>query len=134
EETPLSVWVTTIVSSNQHRAMAIYVMSAIAFKNMAPTESYFLSLHDALPIWRPGPSCAAPTRPATRTCASPACCTPAKHRYGLQNRKSTRLNSSYDQMSYAVLSMKKKITDSIRLLTCTSSSTYIAIVIGRLPA
>src|SRR5256886_5523388 len=67
------------------------------FNDTATTEIYTLSLHDALPIsvvprmyeytlasWR-----------ATRDPAAP-------------DRKSTRLNSSHSQISYAVFCLKKK--------------------------
>src|SRR5206468_10893866 len=68
------------------------------FNDTATTEIYTLSLHDALPIspstsWRE-------TRPGfpavTRKDAS------------CRDRKSTRLNSSHDQISYAVFCLKKK--------------------------
>src|SRR2546430_7806372 len=74
------------------------------FNDTATTEIYTLSLHDALPIsprhraipaievcWPPSlPTSAATTRP----CES--------------DRKSTRLNSSHSQISYAVFCLKKK--------------------------
>src|SRR5206468_11884011 len=72
------------------------------FNNTAPTEIYTLSLHDALPI--------------SGVIAVPLC-----KRLGLGSvlgylvagmaigdRKSTRLNSSHDQISYAVFCLKKK--------------------------
>src|SRR5712664_4425805 len=65
------------------------------FNDTATTEIYTLSLHDALPIQNPcrrmaieGP----PRSPRTR----------------FLDRKSTRLNSSPDQISYAVFCLKKK--------------------------
>src|SRR2546430_12748669 len=78
------------------------------FNDTATTEIYTLSLLDALPI--------SPTwgRQLYRTYA-----TIGNHDYGLGNangtwdyfgdRKSTRLNSSHSQISYAVLCLKKKI-------------------------
>src|SRR5216683_5871206 len=64
------------------------------FNDTATTEIYTLSLHDALPIsWSDAPAshltgCHEPIRP--------------------RDRKSTRLNSSHDQISYAVFCLKKK--------------------------
>src|SRR5688572_32510785 len=93
----------------------------VFFNDTATTEIYTLSLHDALPIWCRSASAhsrTAPTRspagsrgagrgtaprtrsrrPAARRSRSPA---PA-------DRKSTRLNSSHSQISYAVFCLKKK--------------------------
>src|SRR2546430_10001703 len=74
------------------------------FNDTATTEIYTLSLHDALPI------SGAPRR---RRASSPAmCCSrsarsrPGRTRTG--DRKSTRLNSSHSQISYAVFCLKKK--------------------------
>src|SRR5947209_13126183 len=66
----------------------------------ATTKIYTLSLHDALPI-SPGPSTrwsprTAAGRGRTRRCRSPG------------DRKSTRLNSSHANISYAVFCLKKK--------------------------
>src|SRR5216683_5159142 len=67
------------------------------FNDTATTEIYTLSLHDALPISprRPGRAGAGPWRRPDR--ARP-----------WRDRKSTRLNSSHDQISYAVFCLKKK--------------------------
>src|SRR5687768_18039602 len=82
--------------------------SLFFFNDTATTEIYTLSLHDALPIWRPRRplpvgrerSPAARflrrrdrERPPLRPC---------------QDRKSTRLNSSHGYISYAVFCLKKK--------------------------
>src|SRR2546430_10031372 len=66
------------------------------FNDTATTEIYTLSLHDALPI-SPPPGLPVPDRARH----GPA---PASHR----DRKSTRLNSSHSQISYAVFCLKKK--------------------------
>src|SRR3712207_9212561 len=81
------------------------------FNDTATTEIYTLSLHDALPIClrirlaprltgAPDGQCQCPDRP------------PAGERAGLsdraQDRKSTRLNSSHANISYAVFCLKKK--------------------------
>src|SRR2546427_10466113 len=72
------------------------------FNDTATTEIYTLSLHDALPIYHEAdqpPRSASKLRGPTRT-----------ERVGvaLQDRKSTRLNSSHSQISYAVFCLKKK--------------------------
>src|SRR5215216_7590981 len=63
------------------------------FNDTATTEIYTLSLHDALPIC----SHSAWAMPW----AMPPCCWPS-------DRKSTRLNSSHQIISYAVFCLKKK--------------------------
>src|SRR5438105_14843230 len=69
------------------------------FNHPATTEIYTLSLHDALPISQ----CGSPTRVEAagwvRRC--PEC-------KASQDRKSTRLNSSHEWISYAVFCLKKK--------------------------
>src|SRR3982751_7012533 len=70
-------------------------LSFFFFNDTATTEIYTLSLHDALPICRAGtPPAPPPPGKRARTCRS--------------DRKSTRLNSSHDQISYAVFCLKKK--------------------------
>src|SRR6476620_12245760 len=65
------------------------------FNDTATTEIYTLSLHDALPISsRSGPG----------RCWRSRWCRPAAP----QDRKSTRLNSSHANISYAVFCLKKK--------------------------
>src|SRR3712207_8149956 len=92
------------------------VSSFFFFNDTATTEIYTLSLHDALPILRrpeprPGPLHGLPrgnaaTRgvPAPEAEAEPR--PPAAVRD--QDRKSTRLNSSHANISYAVFCLKKK--------------------------
>src|SRR6266581_7738876 len=65
------------------------------FNDTATTETYTLSLHYALPIFRP-PRLRTRGRPQHPTTAHP------------QDRKSTRLNSSHPSISYAVFCLKKK--------------------------
>src|SRR5688572_33509569 len=78
------------------------------FNDTATTEIYTLSLHDALPIcwWRwkrPDP----PSSPSV--CATNSHGTERLRRNRWHSdRKSTRLNSSHSQISYAVFCLKKK--------------------------
>src|SRR2546430_17659771 len=72
------------------------------FNDTATTEIYTLSLHDALPI-SVEPLC----RPNDHWSAD-------QHSSG-QDRKSTRLNSSHSQISYAVFCLKKKKKHLIHL-------------------
>src|SRR5206468_12040631 len=93
------------------------------FNDTAPTEIYTLSLHDALPI------SASACRPRPRR-TSGASTAPARTPTGRRrDRKSTRLNSSHDQISYAVFCLKKKKkkkqhtnnkNDTITLITKTT--------------
>src|SRR3954471_25099434 len=65
------------------------------FNDTATTEIYTLSLHDALPISPPPPTPIWSPRSSRRTPMS-------------EDRKSTRLNSSHVEISYAVFCLKKK--------------------------
>src|SRR5688572_31534930 len=86
------------------------------FNDTATTEIYTLSLHDALPISPQTPRCSEKGLPVNRhtssarttrrgllrsMCSNVAGSSPA-------DRKSTRLNSSHSQISYAVFCLKKK--------------------------
>src|SRR2546427_1528383 len=94
-----------LFSNDSHQRL----VSLFFFNDTATTEIYTLSLHDALPIsgrtttacptfaptWRAGlPTCPGSTRPEASASAT--------------DRKSTRLNSSHSQISYAVFCLKKK--------------------------
>src|SRR5215203_7038012 len=72
------------------------------FNDTATTEIYTLSLHDALPIPTTVLTCCGrwPRPPAAPSRPAPV----ARHR----DRKSTRLNSSHANISYAVFCLKKK--------------------------
>src|SRR5947208_4285099 len=72
------------------------------FNDTATTEIYTLSLHDALPIWlESAPPVPDPARapPDAGAVADAVRC---------EDRKSTRLNSSHQIISYAVFCLKKK--------------------------
>src|SRR5258707_14505394 len=81
------------------------------FNDTATTEIYTLSLHDALPIYR---ACRFARRRTSRR--SPPAAVPESrvswlsplHQRGFVDRKSTRLNSSHANISYAVFCLKKK--------------------------
>src|SRR2546430_13744186 len=80
------------------------------FNDTATTEIYTLSLHDALPI---SPRRHALAHEQTRVDEEPradALLEPARLQVAhlLADRKSTRLNSSHSQISYAVFCLKKK--------------------------
>src|SRR6266536_4642479 len=66
------------------------------FNDTATTEIYTLSLHDALPI------CGDRQRQQRRPGAADG------DLYAHRDRKSTRLNSSHEWISYAVFCLKKK--------------------------
>src|SRR5688572_31597435 len=79
-----------------------YLLVFFFFNDTATTEIYTLSLHDALPILsRAGRS------DRTRGVA-PAGGRIPRRRQLHRDRKSTRLNSSHSQISYAVFCLKKK--------------------------
>src|SRR2546430_17123349 len=75
------------------------------FNDTATTEIYTLSLHDALPIFRFRREMRQPGQPAMRFLAGRAL---SAQVLSQQDRKSTRLNSSHSQISYAVFCLKKK--------------------------
>src|SRR2546430_14977098 len=81
------------------------------FNDTATTEIYTLSLHDALPISR--------AKSSTRSFPNGVYVRASRSRIGCGNStpsptfsedpKSTRLNSSHSQISYAVFCLKKQI-------------------------
>src|SRR2546430_3117039 len=78
------------------------------FNDTATTEIYTLSLHDALPIsWRIH----------LRSSQVTTDCSSATVTSAYRDRKSTRLNSSHSQISYAVFCLKKKKTDDLAVRT-----------------
>src|SRR2546428_9303761 len=87
------------------------------FNDTATTEIYTLSLHDALPIYRKGfDSSGLPFSPDHQGGVDDDADEPGRQRGAtleasqmpIGDRKSTRLNSSHDQISYAVFCLKKK--------------------------
>src|SRR3712207_7966514 len=91
-------------------------MVCFFFNDTATTEIYTLSLHDALPIFA-GSDCTyaespsgsvhsfLPSEPRTAQTSSPFGMTTTP---SAADRKSTRLNSSHANISYAVFCLKKK--------------------------
>src|SRR2546428_8691913 len=77
------------------------------FNDTATTEIYTLSLHDALPISDVEPRLERERRAVDETQPVRPFGSTART-YRLRDRKSTRLNSSHDQISYAVFCLKKK--------------------------
>src|SRR2546430_11786045 len=104
------------------------------FNDTATTEIYTLSLHDALPI---SLLTLGHGRPTVRLEMESPCQNRPSHEpdFG-RDRKSTRLNSSHSQISYAVFCLKKKkktITHTPlthRLLSSDSVSISLRCTIG----
>src|SRR5205085_9714414 len=79
----------------------------IVFDYPSTTYTNTLSLHDALPIWR-RLRCEDAQRRGGAGRLARSSSRPARALDGDADRKSTRLNSSHSQISYAVFCMKKK--------------------------
>src|SRR2546430_15429476 len=80
------------------------------FNDTATTEIYTLSLHDALPIFEQAAALHAQAGRAYDHARCLQLAATLRRAAGdqLQDRKSTRLNSSHSQISYAVFCLKKK--------------------------
>src|SRR3712207_8010589 len=97
------------------------------FNDTATTEIYTLSLHDALPISRAGllTCCNVLLIPELQASLSSwAVSVPCPKEEG-EDRKSTRLNSSHANISYAVFCLKKKkkkttYTSLLTTIHCTN--------------
>src|SRR5688572_33106284 len=85
------------------------------FNDTATTEIYTLSLHDALPIFERNREALAPERHEF----------PSRENLTVHlDRKSTRLNSSHSQISYAVFCLKKKKTTKKQKHTPDTTPNY----------
>src|SRR3712207_8708253 len=94
------------------------MLTFVFLNDTATTEIYTLPLHDALPISSPPPSSAsrwsASSRPSTKppSRGRPSLLQPPRRSLRAPrsrlDRKSTRLNSSHANISYAVFCFKKK--------------------------
>src|SRR2546428_6789330 len=104
-------------------------LSFFFFNDTATTEIYPLSLHDALPIFE-NASCFSPTPadPAKGAVALMQWISGAPRRPSPEDRKSTRLNSSHDQISYAVFCLKKKKTQTTTDPYTMTKTSYYRIV------
>src|SRR3989440_2005271 len=95
------------------------------FNDTATTEIYTLSLHDALPILsrvsmrsRKSRASIVFTKPlvaAFSVVVMPTGGVGPRTASALRDRKSTRLNSSHDQISYAVFCLKKKKNKTLKV-------------------
>src|SRR3712207_7676162 len=83
------------------------MMDFFFFNDTATTEIYTLSLHDALPISVKNGRDSTPTRACPRTPSAYTRMIAAVAAVSA-DRKSTRLNSSHANISYAVFCLKKK--------------------------
>src|SRR2546430_9397066 len=92
----------------------LFFFSFFFFNDTATTEIYTLSLHDALPISESEPWLV-PMRSARPSSLQSLTSGVNRSRIRERDRKSTRLNSSHSQISYAVFCLKKKKNDSISL-------------------
>src|SRR5947209_18294848 len=90
---------------SNHCTFSYILLFFFFFNDTATTEIYTLSLHDALPISKR--ECTGETNAPEVFSASP------RHK---ADRKSTRLNSSHANISYAVFCLKKKKTTMNSLL------------------
>src|SRR3712207_9018231 len=81
------------------------------FNDTATTEIYTLSLHDALPISGSGEVAWPCSIEELERRIEGALCSE-------QDRKSTRLNSSHANISYAVFCLKKKKNNMVSRHTC----------------
>src|SRR3712207_8914799 len=89
------------------------------FNDTATTEIYTLSLHDALPICRmtdySNRAASKAIREQRRPRAAAIPPSSGKSEMRRRDRKSTRLNSSHANISYAVFCLKKKKRSDTRL-------------------
>src|SRR5947208_11097261 len=83
----------------------ITTLSIYFFNDTATPQFYTLSLHDALPISR---SSSRGIRCTSRPSRAPCFTTYSAASAWFADRKSTRLNSSHQIISYAVFCLKKK--------------------------
>src|SRR3712207_8222836 len=98
------------------RSIAHFSLYIFFFNDTATTEIYTLSLHDALPIWvgkgEQGVLLVEPYKsellPLWRFRTPEIARESSDALYARLDRKSTRLNSSHANISYAVFCLKKK--------------------------
>src|SRR5206468_11822801 len=107
---PVSYWlylILFIVLCSFTFLIFLIFFSFFFFNDTATTEIYTLSLHDALPISTQAQTTwTAPLEEGS--VALTAVADDGRGGMASEDRKSTRLNSSHDQISYAVFCLKKK--------------------------
>src|SRR5258707_3385923 len=101
----------------------MYLIFFFFFNDTATTEIYTLSLHDALPICRSMKrrSSSSSRRPAAWASGRwPLAATASRlsNHSSATDRKSTRLNSSHANISYAVFCLKKKKKKCNKFYVC----------------
>src|SRR5947209_11230579 len=85
------------------------MLTIFFFNDTASTEIYTLSLHDALPILQvPSPGAVRKVMNSYKSGLTFDLGIPKLWQRRYQDRKSTRLNSSHANISYAVFCLKKK--------------------------
>src|SRR3712207_8592400 len=97
--------------------MGLCLVSYFFFNDTATTEIYTLSLHDALPIFALRRTDAVPSahpRTRVRRTHGRAPGPLGRRSAEMRDRKSTRLNSSHANISYAVFCLKKKTSTTFR--------------------
>src|SRR5688500_19347190 len=87
--------------------------SFFIYRDPPPSKIYPLSLHDALPIFRLGCGAVNARQTFAGNGTSPLNHFAGNHKF-LEDRKSTRLNSSHLVISYAVFCLKKKNKNVLR--------------------
>src|SRR5690349_22879300 len=92
-----------------------YIFFFFFFNDTATTEIYTLSLHDALPIYREREG-GSPQRRGHALSSSSR----RSRSSAARDRKSTRLNSSHVEISYAVFCLKKKKNKQLKQLVKTT--------------
>src|SRR2546427_7915333 len=92
------------------------------FNDTATTEIYTLSLHDALPIFLVGMDDQRVVVVDEERLQRRRQRGIGQVLAGVQDRKSTRLNSSHSQISYAVFCLKKKKKDTKEPVTAVRST------------
>src|SRR2546430_11156026 len=90
------------------------------FNDTATTEIYTLSLHDALPILKQGDHLVA---------SIPLALSDAELLEFQEDRKSTRLNSSHSQISYAVFCLKKKKKNTLNINVIEIHHSFLNIIV-----
>src|SRR5438874_7333689 len=111
-------YVRIIRSQSNSEKWSNDALIVVFFKARTPTKIYTLSLHDALPIFQAGASVSRYGRRKSPYTMGLLTATSAK--VIVRDRKSTRLNSSHVEISYAVFCLKKKTRFGARVAVAVS--------------